>query len=286
VSPSALSSFVACPRQFFYKKIVGLRASQQPSLEVDVPANTWGTFVHTALEGDFERLIPLSTEDRKRELCEVMEKQFPGYLPFFTGSEQQLASRIRVQAEAINNTIKWSDLASRSDYESEKYLKADFAGITIAGYADFAWPDHVADAKTGKMKSGAELVKDRVQVQAYSAILAKESDQVVSGELWYLSSKGAAVVSTGVTGETEAQAPVFLTAIDSLKFAVDQGVFPAVGDNSGEMGTTCLYCDFNKICPTDIHDRWEEVKQDEQFSRVHPIKESGGLSSQTEGESA
>jgi CRISPR/Cas system-associated exonuclease Cas4 (RecB family) len=159
------------------------------------------------------------------------------------------------------------------DLESEKYLRADFDGITIAGYADFAWSNFVADAKTGKKKSGAELLRDRVQVQAYSAILAKHSNQSVLGELWYLSPKDPSVVSTGVAGEPEGETPVFHDVLDSLKFAVEKGAFPAVGKNTGELGTTCLYCDFNKICPTDVHDRWEELEKNGDFSKVHPIEE-------------
>jgi len=273
VSPSALSTFITCPRQFFYKKIVGLRAGEQPSLDVDVPANTWGTFVHAALEEGFEDLISMNSSDRVAALTGILQKRVSGYLPFYAGSKQQLTSRIKGQAAAINNTIKWSELSSRSDFESEKYLKADFDGITIAGYADFAWPNFVADAKTGKKKTGAELLRDRVQVQAYSAILAKDSNQSVAGELWYLSPKDPSVVSTGVAGEPEKETPMFLKVIDSLRCAVDQGAFPAVGENTGELGSTCLYCDFNKICRTDVHDRWEELDRNGDFSQVHPIEE-------------
>ena len=273
VSPSALSAFVECPRKFFYRTVVGIGSSDEPSVETDAPANTWGSFVHSVLELVLTEAIALPAGEHAAFLVEQLVRLAPGYFPFYAGNHKMLDNRLHRQGRTLADTVNWEDLADLGSPRAEEHLTGIFHDITIAGYADFTWPTLIVDVKTGKKKTGTDLLRDQVQVQSYSAMAMASPSGLgpVSGELWYVSDRGPGVVSTDTATSATSHNSLFHTAVGSLSHALIQGEFPAVGDNAGGDKSPCTYCDFNEICPKDVGDRWDTLRSHSRFSNVYPI---------------
>lgn len=79
LSPTALSTYINCPLDFYYRYVLRLRESTE--VEVTVEANTMGTFIHEALEALYKPFLnkPLTVDDlnsMKSRIEEEVQSQF------------------------------------------------------------------------------------------------------------------------------------------------------------------------------------------------------------------
>ncbi|MFO7977221.1 MAG: PD-(D/E)XK nuclease family protein, partial [Bacteroidales bacterium] len=78
-SPSALSTFINCPLQFYLQKVARLEEADQ--VEETLEASTMGTVVHAALETLYKSfcgkvLTPASIEGMKKDAARVLQEKF------------------------------------------------------------------------------------------------------------------------------------------------------------------------------------------------------------------
>jgi hypothetical protein len=96
-SATSLDAYLACPLQFYYANVLGLREKEQ--VQEDVERKDIGTFVHGILEDYFSRFVgrPLREDDLSpAEMERVVDRHFErGYGPDLSGSPFLMRLQVR-----------------------------------------------------------------------------------------------------------------------------------------------------------------------------------------------
>jgi len=209
LSATNLNSYLRCPVSFFYQNILRVPSAKGES-------STFGTAVHSALDGLFKNL---STFENDKMAVEFMKNRFMSAMhnskEAFTkeGLERRLHYGQNILEKYYNEySDKWTSVG---EIHTELHLKnCEIDGVPIRGQIDKVVINdgtaHVVDFKTGQVKYGKSKVKPPVvlednedeknhekrhggdywrQVMFYKALIESDKTQnlkVISGEIDFI----------------------------------------------------------------------------------------------------
>lgn len=157
LSATNLNSYLRCPVAFFYQNILRVPSAKSESA-------TFGTAMHTALDGLFKNLDNFATDDAaKSYLVTRFKSAINNSKEAFT--EESLKRRIFYGTEILTkyyDTYKES-WETNGEIKTELYLKnCEIDGVPIRGQIDKVVINrgvaHVSDFKTGQYKYGGKKV--------------------------------------------------------------------------------------------------------------------------------
>jgi ATP-dependent helicase/nuclease subunit B len=170
ISPSALMTYIACPLDFYYKYVLGVREADE--VEETIDHSTFGTYVHDSLEILYQPFVGknISAEDLKLMLKKISEVVFGVFSKNFSDKELKSGKNLLTLNIAqnyittfIKNEIKFIDKLDRplfiNSLEEELRAEIEIEGATIKlkGKSDridnFGNELRIIDYKTGLVKS-------------------------------------------------------------------------------------------------------------------------------------
>lgn len=171
ISPSALTTYVRNPMEFYQRYVLGIEALQE--LEETMEASTFGTIIHETLKDLYEPLIASNlTEDAlnlmKKKSVDELEKQFVKYFKkgeLQTGKNKLMTEVARkyiqlildIELDDLHNNHKITVVDLEKTLLTELHLdELDFP-IVLKGNVDridkFNNQIRIIDYKTGKVSS-------------------------------------------------------------------------------------------------------------------------------------
>lgn len=171
ISPTAISSFVDCPLNFYYERIIGIK---EDKYDEDVDDAKLGTIIHEVL---FELYIPLKNkilikedfEPLKKKISGLLEKSFKNIMKYADISTGKNYLSIKVAEEFIKRVIDHDEKLVQSHELIIKDLEVELAQeinlypfgeefkINLKGFADridqLDGQIRVIDYKTGKVEA-------------------------------------------------------------------------------------------------------------------------------------
>lgn len=183
LSPTALSTYINCPLDFYYRYLLRLR--EQEEVEVTVEANTLGTFIHKALENLFEPFVGkvVNPSDIDKLLGQVETEVNTQFEEVFTTDEYsygknylifkvatkfirrflELEKESLVEAAKSNDHLSIKMLEHDLRYELNIPLNGKMKKVGIRGEADridsMGGVTRIIDYKTGLVTSDKLKVK-------------------------------------------------------------------------------------------------------------------------------
>jgi RecB family exonuclease len=309
VSPTSLQSWATCPRQYFLGHVLGLGEIDRPEAALRLSHLDRGTIVHEILERFVGEqlaggLVPSPAEpwsDEARERAHELADEV------FAAFERTGITGKAVNWEH-DQEILHADVDGALDLDDERrhLLRVAPAAVEMPFGLDGAAPVElrlpsgrtisfrgradrvdrgadgrlaVIDYKTGQAANQRDLDTDPVlagrmlQLPLYGlAARQRFGDEAtpVAAHYWYVSSKGG--FSTVGYELDDARLDRFVDVVESLAEGIEGGVFPAYpGEYDTWRGTNdnCVYCNFDRLCPSARLDEWERVESDD---RVAPFR--------------
>lgn len=287
LSPTALETYAQCPRRYFLKQVLRVRATERPE-DIDriSPADR-GTLVHQILE-DYvlERIAGADASlDRLLELAqgrfaEVEAKGRTGRSLRWRYDQRIVERELATFAGLDQLTPLAAELAFGVD--DEVPVTVDLPSgrrLAFKGKADRVDLDPtsgelvVTDYKTGSSRDFKDLEATvvargtKLQLPTYGLAAAArhgEPGQPVRSRYWFTSEKGR-FEKIGYVLDDE-RLDRFRHALDVIVAGIDGGLFPA---RPGELAnypdtgtfTNCRWCDYHPVCPTDRGRAWERVSR-------------------------
>jgi len=263
LSATNLNSYLRCPVTFFYQNILRVPSAKGES-------STFGTAIHSALDGLYKNLETLSSEkDAKEYLKNRFIAAMHSSKEAFTkeGLERRLFYGIDILNKYYDEYAdSWSE---HGEIHTELYLKnCEIDGVPIRGQIDKVVINegiaHVVDFKTGQVKYGIKKIKPPVvlgenpdeanfekrlggdywrQVLFYKALIESDTTQnlkVISGEIDFIEpdkdtlKKVKIMVSDEEYSFVRNQIKETFTKIQNLEF------------EDGCEEEECQWCNFNK----------------------------------------
>ncbi|WP_133526156.1 PD-(D/E)XK nuclease family protein [Flavobacterium sp. 245] len=204
-SPSALTSYIRNPIDFYFQKILRIREVEE--VEENIALNTLGTIIHETLKGLYEPFIGrfISEEDIAncfKLLDEEVLKQFKlvykegeikkgRNLLAFEVAKRNVFNFLKMELEAIKNGDAIKIIALEQTYERELMHSSLPFPVLIKGNVDRIEQRNgkirIIDYKTGKVEKGnvilktwngltRELKNDKIiQVLAYAFMFEKQA---------------------------------------------------------------------------------------------------------------
>ncbi|KAF2335621.1 PD-(D/E)XK nuclease family protein [Flavobacterium daemonense] len=204
-SPSALTSYIRNPIDFYFQKILRIREVEE--VEENIALNTLGTIIHETLKGLYEPFIGkfISEDDIQncfRLLDEEVLKQFKVVykegeikkgrnLLAFEVAKRNVFNFLKMELEAIKNGDAVKIIALEQTYERELINSSLPFPVLIKGNVDRIEQRNgrirIIDYKTGKVEKASvvlktwngltrELKNDKIiQVLAYAFMFEKEA---------------------------------------------------------------------------------------------------------------
>jgi putative RecB family exonuclease len=251
LSPSRAADFQQCPKQFYYKTLLGLSTPA-------TFATCKGTLAHHAFETVFD--LPRAERTAERAVVYVREHwstitNEPAYVPLHDAGADAVEAML---CEAEELVRKWFLVERPQQFdpaERELYLKASLAGIEVHGYIDRL--DKIVDAdggtrwiisdyKTGKPAREPYLEKAFFAMNVY-AYLARQQLGITVAKLrliYVQNGKREDVVSQTVTDASIARTEQQLERIwRSITTHASRGEFPP------RKQVLCQWCHFQSECP-------------------------------------
>ncbi|MBC7642466.1 MAG: PD-(D/E)XK nuclease family protein [Flavobacterium sp.] len=208
-SPSALTSYIRNPIDFYFQKILRIREVEE--VEENIAANTLGTIIHRTLEALYLPLINVFLTDIDIQNClklmddEVLKQFKVVYkegeikkgknLLAFEVAKRNVFNFLKLELESIKNGDSIKVLALEKTFERTIQHKALPHPVLIKGNVDRIEERNgsirIIDYKTGKveksnmtLKSWLGLVDDIknekiIQVLTYAFLYEKESDKLI-----------------------------------------------------------------------------------------------------------
>lgn len=290
LSPTALETYAQCPRRYFFKQVLRVRATERPEDIDRISPAERGTLVHQILE-DYVRERIGGADASKARLLELARGRFA-----------ELEARGRT-----GRSLRWRydqriierELATFVDLDRFTPLAAELAfgvgdeipvtvdlpsgrRLRFKGKADRVDLDPesgqlvVTDYKTGSSRDFDKLPETivargtKLQLPTYGlAATARHGGpgQAVRSRYWFTSERGR-FAEVGYVLDTE-RLDLFRRVLDIIVAGIDGGRFPARPgpvENWPDTGifANCRWCDFHPICPTDRGRAWERVRR-------HPV---------------
>lgn len=170
ISPSALMTYIACPLDFYYKYVLGVREADE--VEETIDHSTFGTYVHDSLEILYQPFVGknISAEDLKLMLKKISEVVFGVFSKNFSDKELKSGKNLLTLNIAqnyittfIKSEIKFIEklgmplFINSLEEELRAEIEVDGTTIKLKGKSDridsFGNELRIIDYKTGLVKS-------------------------------------------------------------------------------------------------------------------------------------
>lgn len=187
-SPSEINTFFSCPRQFFFRRTLGIREPEEKDEFKLFTAAEKGTIIHETME-----IIAKSEEDISREEYEELCKKC---INVFAGRRTPLVS-----SEAENEKRELLELALRTydnEIKTEKSVisaEADIHAAHTSGVRLIGKPDRIEESggvySVGDYKTGRHVAQDIsdprtwLQTMCYAYMVGHTKDPVKIDKLQY-----------------------------------------------------------------------------------------------------
>ncbi len=285
VSATTLESWTACPRRYFFARVLGLdpREATEDTLAFD--ARERGSLAHSAMErvvvdrlGD--RLAPDEPWGERAAgvadaalLAPLEDLAARGRLGKGVLADLQV-ERLRAQVAAallqddfVRSEGRWVPTGAEVAFGG---TDLPVAVVTPSGRSvplhgridrvDRGWPPsrvRVVDVKTGRQSALLHPARDGSDAPRHLqlAVYAEASRQVleagsatddVTAEWWVLGADEPTLVPN------QLDAPAFGRVVDAIVDGVEAGVFPMdPGELINRAPSMCRFCAFDRICPSD-----------------------------------
>ncbi len=241
-SPSSLSTWLQCPKRFYYEKIEGLRGA-------GTEATVRGSFVHEILES----LLHLPPDERTLDKARSLSRQIWNDRWADEAAELHLSDKQMQQFRwtcwwCVENYFAMEDPATFEPAGLEVEIQGRIEGVPLFGIID-RWSLTkngkiiVGDYKTGKVPKSQYEGEKKLQLMIYADLLEQDTGlEVARMDLLYV--KDAKLKSYKPTTELRGETKNVLTeAWDDMVLACMEEDFPT------STGPLCNWCDFKPICP-------------------------------------
>ncbi|MGE0880338.1 MAG: PD-(D/E)XK nuclease family protein [Acidimicrobiia bacterium] len=293
-SPSGLEAYAACPRRYFYERVLDLTEVDDPIEERTVSARERGLLVHAALEAlveaegdaaatghdrwsDAARAAAHEALDRA---CDDLERRGR------TGTGLPWRLERRTLHLELDRTIAHDDRLRVEErflpVAAEVQFGFDRPPATIDlvdgrrmefhGFIDRVDASGdgrrvlVTDYKTGRPPTVKEMREERrrgrrlqLPIYALAARDLRPDADAVEARYWYVSSRGnweeRAVQLDDDTLDDLSR------AVSIVVDGIEAGRFPArPGERDRDSYVNCRYCPFDRLCAADRDREWERVR--------------------------
>ena len=284
LSPTSLESYAACPRRYFFSRVLGLQEDERPEdLEQIAPAAR-GTLVHAVLEDYTRGLLAGQPRSIDRLLAIADDKFTEVEAQGITGRplrwewDQTVieADLRRIHDEDVLEPVAAELAFGVGDEHPVEVVLDDGRQLTFKGYADRVdrAPDGtivVTDYKTGSARHFKDLDKTfvdrgrKLQLPIYG-LAARDrfggEGQTVRSQYWFVSGRGG---FQKIGYDLDEGLPTFLETVEVIADGIADGVFPASPGDVVDWPTpsweSCRYCDFNRICPSNRAEEWVRKRE-------------------------
>ena len=245
-SPSALDSFLACPRRFMLSKVLGIPEPEEDNPFEVIAAKDSGSMAHLLME-------KLANSTMTQEEFIKMSGE---YFDRFLSEHPPLVSR---NAEIDKDQfLDMMEIAYNMDPHREVVLKEENIhcthenGVKIHGYPDRVeklsdGSYMIVDFKTGRRKAHVQDdIETCLQVVIYAYLMEQKGYKISGGEYRYL--RLGETVSCKYDDEIKQK---LREKLDTFKTYIEAGDYP-ISENAEatEEGVDdpCKYCKFSLIC--------------------------------------
>ncbi len=304
LSPTALETYAQCPRKYLFARVLRVGEDERPERIDEIQPRERGTLVHAVLERFITEAIeeldvpepgdPWSP-DRRARLFDILEEEIKvASGRGITGGQVRtkllhrwLVSEMAnfldqddVVREQFQSTPRWAEYGFGQ--QDSPPLEGSWAGrkMRLRGSVDRV--DLTADGgllvidyKGGSARpfEGMETnpLNDgrRLQLPLYARAVAEKENRPGRkiGVYWLTRENKLKTMELDEELETSLESAVG-SALDGIR----DGLFPGVpGDAVGWPRLTfenCMFCDFDRVCPTDRQSEWERVRVDESLTPI------------------
>lgn len=136
LSPSALNTFISCPRSFYFQYILGLRSKDEE--EVLFEPNTLGSFVHYAMQYVYTEYLHCDNKKPKAVSADEIEQ--------IRTNDAQLQQALKVAYEKMNEEWQEDHPGEPNHFIAEHHSGEN---VIIIGYVQNILERDREDAKTG-----------------------------------------------------------------------------------------------------------------------------------------
>lgn len=237
-SPSELEIFFSCPRRFYLTKILRIPEEQTDDPFNVIPANDFGTLVHSMMEelgkknytkGDFLQMAG-----------EAFDRYLIGRVPLHVDeAARRKADFLRIIADAYDNDPRNTVVSAE-----ERLAYTHPSGITLRGYPDRLEKDRagkylVVDYKTKyKIEHKMDDIDTCLQVVIYAWLCEQHGYEPSRCEYRYL--RKSQTVSCRYDNEMKEQ---LNSKLEEFRSSLENYVF-----KRAEHKEACKYCTLHDIC--------------------------------------
>ncbi len=297
-SPTALETYAQCPRKYLFQRVLRLRDDERPERIAEITAREKGQLVHRILERFVAEALDTGTvpapderwsnlqRSRLLEICDEEIKIDQGHgvtggevrtrllredvvteMLAFLDTDDKVRAERRATPWAAEFTFGFEDSPALEGVLAGRALslrgKVDRVDLTDDGGIV------VIDYKGGSGSQFKGLDDDpldggrRLQLPLYAQAVADAlgRDGTRTG-LYWLTRKDE-VLPVALDGELEEDLE---EKVGAVLDGITEGLFPAVpGSVTSWPRVTfdnCVYCDFDRVCPTDRQSEWELIQHD------------------------
>ncbi len=288
ISPSALSTYSKCPREYFYSYVLSVEGKEDMRDVVKMSDGDFGLFVHSILEDAVKTLISSSNVEKDKEKTSLeiilrssfqrMKEAAPN--KYATGKKLMWEQTLKNVERVIFNFIEIDKLLrsdttygpSSSEYKTlgaeinfgpNKPIKAQVhldkkLSVNLIGMIDRLDQDEDGNVRVIDYKTGNKPVKiqERIQIQLLSyhyATLGIANGKTIETILCYVGEDPEKALVRSEFKEPFLEA--FKKYLGKVITAMNEGRFPFIsGPRSNGRFDNCSYCSFKEICPSNRDD--------------------------------
>lgn len=275
-SPSALSTYLNCPLQFYYRNLLKLYEKDEP--EESMEANTFGQVVHGTLETLYEPFVGKTVQRKDVEafgksLDDVIQAEFKEV----TRTENYEFGRNRLLLGVIRNLVE-NLLEIDAESAPFKVLGLELEletilptinmpeGVKLRGYIDrvdeLEGLTRIIDYKTGKVSrvdlKGFEEIRDgakkrepfQLSTYAYLYLRNQEDPGEVGAGIFFLRnlSEGLQLLKTGPTKASILDLELLLDFESEIVALIDEIYDPELPIAQTEDKDRCRFCSYKTMC--------------------------------------
>ena len=278
ISPSALSTYINCPLQFYFKEV--LRPKMPERLETSIESDTFGSVVHGVLEKIYTSFVgktidPAGLKTSLSNLDVLLKAEFDEKYGVHDLNHGKNLLMVQVAREYVERFVKAEIIRLKKtpiqlvglELRLESFLKLDGKTIKIKGFVDRLdrLPDtgklRVVDYKTGKILPGQLKIKEwdlllsnqkyskALQVLIYQWLYGKnhpEPHDFMAGLISLRTAQGR-FMPVELPDETDRK-----TIEEKVEYILKQWFSSLFDPNQPFQQTTdpdhCRFCDFKTVC--------------------------------------
>ncbi|MFC1865155.1 PD-(D/E)XK nuclease family protein [Chloroflexota bacterium] len=305
-SPTRLELWAKCPFRYYLQHVLELSVLERPEEILTISPLDRGSLVHKILEKFIRSLeekksLPKHGEpwaaDHRILVLEIAEEEFAKAeargitgvpllwdvakseirddLSLFLKKDSEMRAEIITQPIAIEWRFGFGE---KSPYppvmlDLDEGHRISFRGVIDRVDADASGTKlFIIDYKTGKSYSYRDM-KDNplgtgthLQLPVYALAIRSRFGQgcEIKAAYWFISAKSG--FETREITLSESLESDFRDMVKLIVSGIDGGLFPANPGKGGEGYNNCTYCDYRRICPSDVDIVWERKSQNPELA--------------------